>query len=82
MNKEKLSNEAQNPQLRKGVVGSSASFPEAFERFTKFEPVKVAKHLKNEFHQYITEQIRVRNIWFWSAECSPLATCYKFRRTS
>lgn len=82
MNTEKLSNKAETPALNKGVVVSSASFPEAFERFTKFEPVKVAKNLKHEFHQYITEQIREKNIWFWSAECSPLVTCYKFKRTS
>lgn len=72
----------ENVALPLPVVNSSSSFPEAFERFTKFEHVKVAKDLKNEFQQYITEQIRERNIWFWSAECSPLATCYKFKRTS
>lgn len=71
-----------NPPLRKGVVGSSPSFPEAFEGFIKFEPVKVAKHLKHEFHQYITQQMTERNIWFWSAECCSMVTCYKFRRTS
>lgn len=68
--------------LRNGDVNSKDIFPEAFERFTKFEPVRVSKELKHEFHHYITEQIRERNIWFWSAECQALKTCYKFKRTS
>lgn len=82
MSNKKLSNEAANPSLRKGVVGSSASFPEAFERFKNFESVKVAKNLKHEFHEYITDQILENGIWFWSGESIPMATCYKFKRTS
>ena len=81
MNSKKVET-TENPALNKGIVTSSASFENAFERFKKFEPVKVAKDLKNEFNRYITERIMKDNIWFWSAECQSLVTCYKFKRTS
>ena len=65
-----------------GVVSSSASFEDAVNIFQSFNPVKVERHLRNEFLNVISKHFMLMGIESWGATIYPLKKSYKFLRTS
>jgi hypothetical protein len=82
MNTEKtpLENESQPSCL--GVVSSSADFEDAVNIFQSFRPVKVERHLRDEFANFISKHFMLMGIESWGATIYPLKRSYKFLRTS
>jgi len=63
-------------------VSSSASFEDAVNIFKSFKPVKVERHLRDEFDNFVTRHFMLMGIEEWGATIFPLKKSYKFLRTS
>ena len=80
--KTKDSNEAQSQPSLLAVVSSSASFEDAANIFQSFKPVKVERHLRDDFNNFISKHFMLMGIEKWGATIYPLKKSYKFLRTS
>jgi len=76
------SKEAQSHPSLLDVVSSSASFEDAVSIFQSFKPVKVERHLRDEFNKFISNHFMLMGIEKWGATIYPLKKSYKFLRTS
>jgi len=76
------SNEAQSHPSLLDVVSSSASFEDAISIFQSFKPVKVERHLRDEFNNFIKKHFILMGIEKSGATIYPLKKSYKFLRTS
>lgn len=74
-------NEPKIPALQQGVVSSRADFENAISLFQLYQPVKVARELKDDFHRAITSHFISMGVEKWSATIYPLVKSYKFKRT-
>ena len=82
MNTEKTSIENETKPSCLGVVSSSAFFEDAVNVFQSFRPVKVERHLRDDFNNFISRHFIVMGIEKWGATIYPLKRSYKFLRTS
>ncbi len=64
------------------IVYTVDKFDEALKVFMKYQPVKVERLLKDEFHDYISKHCIVVGISKWSCIIYPLKKSYKFKRTT
>ena len=63
------------------LVRCSADFKEAVLKFQLYKPVKVARNLKDEFHNFISSHFINMGIDRWQATLTPLKNSWKFQRT-
>lgn len=69
------------PLLQQHIVSSSAEFEKAFNDFQMYKPIKVARELKDEFHNALSKHFIAMGIDRWEATIYPLKKSYKFQRT-
>jgi hypothetical protein len=71
----------QKSNIVQPVVSSSADFEEAVSLFQLYKPVKIARPLRDEFHNFISRHFMNMGVEKWSATIYPQVKSYKFQRT-
>jgi hypothetical protein len=79
--KAEILNKPKSPALQQGVVSSSADFEDAVALFQLYKPVKIARPLRDEFHNFISKHFMNIGVEKWSATIYPQVKSYKFQRT-
>lgn len=64
------------------MIYGKDQFEVAAELFLKFQPVKIERHLKDLFHDFLSQKFIAMGVQGWSATMYPLITSWKFKRTN
>lgn len=61
------------------IITDKLDFPQTIRTFERYEPVKVAKNLKQDYMDYLNSVMSYYDVW--TCTIYPLKKSYKFLRT-